>query len=270
MKYSILMTVYNRPHLMLMNTLHALGQNDLSDCEIVVVNDASTAPYGPLVESVDSGPAEFRWIDIDTQKERPGTYSIDGHNNPAYAWNRAVEESRGENIILLSSDCMPQAWALSKIKKLTSLKKIVWHPTVYDLGTSTRSGMAGKELCGPSRVLPFGWMLATARENIEAIDGWDEEYLKGIACEDNDFAARLCLHTGRVVLDKTVTVWHQSHPDTAYSDNRKGWTANMKYTQEKWGGVPFYPKMGCPLEAKQTEVNQQLVVDIKLRPKVEA
>jgi glycosyltransferase involved in cell wall biosynthesis len=270
MKYSILMTVYNRPQLTLMNTMTALGQNDLADCEIVVIDDASDLPYDPLIEQWSQGPVPFRWIRIDTKKERPDTYQIDGHNNPAYAWNRAVEEAQGENVILLSSDCMPQAWAVSKIKKLTSLKRIFWHPCVYDLGLTNASGMTGKEFCGVGRVLPLGWMLATAKKNIVDMGGWDEGYLKGIACEDNDFAATLALHTGRFVIDKTVTVWHQSHPDTAYSDERKGWNTNMEYTQEKWGGVPFYPKMGCPLQFRQTEVNEQLVIDCELKPKVEA
>ena len=269
MKYSVIATIYNRPQLTVINTINALGQNDLRDVEILFVDDGSTHPYEPLFEQYED--LNVRYIRVDTLEDRRDTYNMDGYNNPAYAWNCALKEARGDHIIGMSSDCMPQAWALATIKRISSLEKLVWHPCVYDMGTSRRSGMAGRELCGPTRISPFGWMFATHRKNIEGIDGWDEGYLKGIGFEDNDFMARLMLHVGRFVIDKSVSVWHQSHPDVFCDDDKKGWNINREYTEKKWGGIPWHRKLGCPLKSMQTTVNDQIVVDVTLKePAVKA
>ena len=111
------------------------------------------------------------------------------------------------------------------------------------------------------RVVPLGWFYATARKNLP---GWDEEYLRGMAFEDNDVMARLGMST-RVVIDLTTIGWHQSHPQQAYSDEWEGFRRNKKYTHEKWGGVPFLRDGKDPLDYKLTTVNAQMVLDISKR-----
>lgn len=250
------MTVYNRPQVALVNTLNALGKNDLADTEILVVDDGSTALYEPLLAAYKG---LVRYERIDTCKDRPAAYNINGLNNPAYANNRAVELAKGETICFMSSDTIIQARTLTMLKSMT-LRKIAWMPCVVDVDDFSMFSARGHYL-SPARLAPFGWFYATHRANFEAVR-WDEEYLNGIAFEDNDFMARLALHVGRFVVDTDCIAFHQSHPPSAYSDGLHGHAINQRYTLKKWGAIPWHPQTGECLEIKQTNVNAQLVLDV--------
>jgi hypothetical protein len=241
------MTVYNRPQLVLLNTLLKLGPNDWSDGEIVVVNDGSRIPYGPLKESF--GDLPVKWVEA---KPFPGCYSLKGYNNPAHAWNVGLAASSGEYVFPMSSDIMVTPGIIHRALNL-DLDKVAWMPSVVDMDTAM-------EYLGPNRLAPLGWFFGVHRKHMEAV-GWDEEYMNGIAFEDNDMMARLALEVGRFVVDVGCTVWHQSHPQTAYSDNLAGWTVNRGYCKEKWGGFIPWDK-GCTLKKMVTEVNNQLVLDV--------
>ena len=130
------------------------------------------------------------------------------------------------------------------------LTSVAWMPCVIDQDSNT-------EYLGPNRLVPLGWFYGTHRKNFP---GWDEEYLKGIAFEDNDVMARLALKVGRFVIDQSCVAWHQSHPQTAYSDELKGWTINRDYTVKKWGAVPW--DKGCQLKKMVTSVNHQIILDV--------
>ena len=234
MKDSVLMTLYNRPHLVLLNTLTALGKNDLSNTEIVIVDDGSTVDYSAIQEAYAALP--LKWVRVDTVKDRPDTYNLDGYNNPSYAWNQALAAAEGENIHILSSDTLLPPHALASARK-RMLNKVVYCGMVVDMDTAN-------EYLGQQRVAPLGWFLSTTKTQLKKIsdskgNAWDEAYLNGIAFEDNDFTARLALNVGRVIVDLSVCCWHQSHPQTAYSDDMKGWKANEAYTLQKWGGIPW-------------------------------
>jgi len=254
MKFSVVMTLYNRPQVTLINTLMKLGCNDWKDGEIVIVDDGSTLPYEPLMGSFGNLPV--RWERVDTLAERPGTYSIEGTNNPAYAANCGVEAAKGDYIFWLSSDVMLPPHIIDKAFDL-DLTKVAWMPCVVDLDTNAT-------YLGPDRLAPLGWFYGTHRKHFESVK-WDEEYLKGIAFEDNDFMCRLGLEVGRFVIDKSVVAWHQSHAQTAYSDELKGWKINQEYTMKKWGGIPWHD--ACPMAKSLTEVNHQMILDMKLAEK---
>lgn len=256
-KNTVVMTVYDRPHMTLINTLNALGKTGLQDTEILVVDDGSNASYEPLLSSYQGLP--IRLVRCDTVKDRPGTYNIDGSNNPAYANNFALEHVDSENVFWMSSDVMVQPRTIFEAMKL-DLSKVVWMPCVTDLDTSD-------EFLGPTRLAPFGWFFATKTDTLREV-GWDEEYLKGIAFEDNDFMARLALHVKRFVVDMNVRAWHQSHPQKAYSDGKVGWDTNKRYTLDKWGGIPWHTEEKSPLKIQMTTVNHQVVLDVAMLEKV--
>lgn len=246
------MTLYNRPQLMLLNTLTKLGNNDWTDGEIVVVDDGSTAPYEPMFKAFQGLP--LRYERVDTLKDRPGTYSLDGYNNPAYASNCALEISRGDFIFWMSSDIMVSPSIIHRAFQL-DLERVAWMPCVVNMDDNAT-------YLGPDRIAPFGWFYGVHRSHLEAVK-WDEEYLKGIAFEDNDTMARLALRVGRFVIDKSCVVWHQSHEQRAYSDDLVGWKINEKYTKEKWGGsVPWQDN--CPLTKKMTSINHQMILDVSM------
>jgi len=108
---------------------------------------------------------------------------------------------------------------------------------VWDL-----DGVPMREDCGANRVFPAPWFLLCQRETLLAVGGWDEQYLGGMAFDDNDIAGRLALASGWVFISDKNIVYHQSHDMDAYANTREthaGWARNREYTRMKWGGIPF-------------------------------
>ena len=257
MRKVILATLFNRPAHALHGALQA-ARRVLPDADIVCIDDGSTeaysASYGPVLEQV-GGP--YRLERIDTQADRPDSYGIpapDGgiHNNPAYAFNRCwqlARENGPANALILSSDTIIQSKAREQLRCFDTTAA-VWTPTVVDLDT-------GACWHHPQMPRPFQWAQYTSLDAIEAVGGMDEAFMGGIAFEDNDFSARLLLHVGRLVVRGDVTCWHQSHPQTAYSDGNKGFETNRAYCQQKWlGVVPFNDQdvIGLKPEAVSADV----------------
>ena len=254
MKLSVVMTLYNREHLVVMNTLAALARTGIGkDAELVVVNDGSTLDYSGVLGFAGDIPVKV--VECDTAKDRPGTYVIgEGHNNPAHANNVGLAACEGDYVAWLSSDCMIQPHSFDRAFK-RDLSQWVYFPSVIDIPT-------GEVWLGASRIAPFNWFFVTTRENVEAVGGWDENYLKGMAYEDNDFTARLAQRVGRLVVDLDTMCFHQHHEQTAYSDGLKGCETNKAYTGEKWGGIPWYESEGCPLNKQLYGQGREIVVDV--------
>lgn len=218
---SILMTVYNRPVKVLEDTLDSVVRSAFGVCdEIVVIDDGSTVDYGKFENE------KIKWVRIEKD---PRAYSIDGTNNPARAWNHALEVATGDIIISMASDCIVPLRGVSAAVDAAS-KGQFWQCRVINSRNN-------EEFLGKDRLAPYGWFMAWDRTRHNLI--WDENYMKGIAFEDNDMTARLAQAFGGVTIDLDVTVTHQSHPQVAYSDNLSGWHINQKYTMEKWGGIPW-------------------------------
>lgn len=239
MRASVITTVYNRDPRVLENMLASVRGNDLSGTEVVIVDDGSTLYEGETIWT--SRPPLFsdsmlRWSRIDTKADRPDTYQIDGYNNPAYAWNRALDAAQGDIIIVVGSDCILQSRTL---KAARQCGKAVWMCGVVDIDS-------GAQYLGPQRIAPFGWVMAWNRKEIGDIR-WDENYLRGMAFDDNDMTARLGLAAKQIHLDFSITAFHQSHASTAYSDGLYGHGINERYTREKWGGIPWSGEKDDPL-----------------------
>ena len=230
---SILLTVFNRPPVVLQNTLNALAMNNLDNCEVVIVDDGSHIEYDQDKLS-DSVPAPVRWHRIEPEEYPDWTYTIphpDGGviNNPSLSMNRGIAEARGKRIIFLSSDCMIPDFGIAEAKKCGDH---YWLGNVVDQATNAM-------LVCDRRPVPFHFFASAKKEHIEAIGVFDENYLRGIAWEDNDFGARLGLYCKHVIFDSGVLVVHQSHDPYAYSDKMAGMKLSEAYTNKKWGGIPW-------------------------------
>lgn len=259
MKNCIAMTLYDRNPLTVANTLASIAKAaaGIPDTEVLIVDDASSVDYSALILDMSTLGTPIRVVRCDTCSERAGTYNLNGYNNPAYASNFALRNVDSEFLFWMSSDVILTPPILREALKL-NLNKVVWMPCVVDLDTQGT-------FLGPDRLAPFGWFMATATEHFRAT-GWDEEYLKGLAFEDNDFTARLAIEVGRVVVDTNCTVWHQSHRDIAYSDDMRGFQINQAYTKQKWGSIPWETVNGA-LKVKTAKINHQIILDVS-RPLV--
>lgn len=225
MKLGIVMTVYNRPPRVIANTLEAL-QRTFPDSPIYVVLDGG-ADVVPLSGNIRTLAA----VSIG--------YNLDGYNNPAHAFNVGIDAALTDGcdlLAIMSSDCIVQSQFRPIIEALWDDKQfqhLCWTPTVMDMDT-------GAAWCHPQNVRPFPWFLVATAKNVVACGKYDEEYLKGLAFEDNDFSARVILEAGHLLVQGSAFAFHQSHAQLAYSDNLAGWAINEAYTRQKWGGlVPF-------------------------------
>lgn len=234
MKDSVILTVCDREPVQLMNTLLWLTRNDLTDTEIIIVNDRSEQDLSWLKTYCGNLPVV--WHDMEPYE----AYRIGNHNNPAKANNEALKLCTGERVFWLSSDCILPPLALQKARKIVDAGA-VYVPRVQDI-----SGSYGfHEFCGPKRIFPMMWFVGCRLSDCLAIGGFDEEYLKGMAYEDNDFMGRLALQVGSIVYDFDTTVIHQSHPAAYLSDGGVGQKRSGEYTKKKWKGVPFSSERAC-------------------------
>jgi len=234
---SVLITLYNRPRRMFHNTLHQLRRNDLRNTEVVIVDDGSTKDYSDMQSYCEQHEMPVKWIRIEKD---PTCYSIDGYNTPVRAWNTALDAASGEIIVTLASDCLIPPHAMNHARRPG---KAIWMCAVTDIDTCT-------EFLGRTRMAPLGWFMSWNRSLYDV--RWDDEYMKGIAFDDNDFTARLALAAKTVNIDLGITAFHQSHPQTAYSDGLRGHEINERYTWKKWGGVPWKRCQDDPIVVKTT------------------
>jgi len=231
-KFSAILTVYNREYELLLSTLRSLSRCDTSDLEVVIVNDRSTMDYSGVQSYLDLRFPHKKWIDLeDYEAFRLPT----GHNNPAYAFNKALEAADGESVFVMSSDVIATPRCVHAAKR-APLGEAVWTPLVIDIES-------GQQYCGPIRLFPAPWFLAARKQDIVDVGGWDEAYLRGMCYEDNDFIGRLMLKVGRFLGDWSVACFHQSHAQPWYDMNDpvqlEAHERNKSYTREKWGGIPF-------------------------------
>jgi glycosyltransferase involved in cell wall biosynthesis len=234
---AIILSIYNKPVEMVQKTVEALlGSEGLEDAYLIVVDDGSDDEYKDQYEK-EIWPMldiDGEWLFTNTIAERPETYHIGGHNNPAYSHNIAFEsavKSGAETTILISSDLIVESTAIQRA--------LAYPNSIPVLGKTVDSGR-GTVFCSSTKIWPMCWFVKAATEDMAAVK-FDEEYLKGMAFEDNDFMGRLFLRTKQMVIDDEIECIHQHHPPTAYSDGMRGFKISEKYTQMKWGGIPFRP-----------------------------
>lgn len=266
---SVLMTVFNRPPAVLDRTLAALTEIANED-EILVVNDGSSIDYSeqrsrfPFVE----------WRLVEAREYPPSTFSLPSpeggrYNNPAHAWNVAIAEAKHDRLVFLGSDCVIPKGGLAAAK---SAGDSPWFSAVIDEDS-------GDEYIGIDRLKPFNWFLSVKAADVRAIGGMDEEFLKGLACEDDDFGCLLGLYCGEVVFDLGVVVRHQSHPQWNHVMPEQGFVAyrrSLEYLVTKWGGAPWNrvvwthagqpePMTGGPLGVVATKDGRQVICKVSLK-----
>jgi hypothetical protein len=159
----------------------------------------------------------------------PDAYHINGHKDPSWAMNRCFDMAKKydpTHLLLLGSDVIVSPLFLEAWKSFDP-DEMLWTPRVVDLDTSA-------VYCSTQRIWPMNWSLLCRREWFEDCGGFDENFMRGIAFEDNDLTGRMLQKAGFIMFDDRVTAWHQSHDQTAYSDNMVGFNINKAYIEQKW------------------------------------
>lgn len=128
--------------------------------------------------------------------------------NPSKAFNMGVREAAYDNIIITSPEVKPSTNVLEQLSEC--LDKNIVCQVMDQNPDGNLSVLVSKSFRGDN---PGMYFLAMFRkEDIEKINGWDEEFMKGYAYEDNDFGERWVRAGIPFEVREDICAVHQYHP----------------------------------------------------------
>lgn len=256
MKTSAIITVYNRPKLLLA-CLKALAQSTALVDEVVISDDGSVPENVEAVKSVlNTFPFPIRYLWVEDQGYRLSA-----------ARNHAIRHSAGDYLLLLDCDILllPDALAihlkhakpgrflaanraLADEAGTLQLMSRAWDETdltnLWKTADKSHLIRCHKQFQRNARLRKFGLAkrhkpkilgchFSFFREDVEKINGFDENYV-GWGLEDDDFATRL--HLARIRGKSLITdarAIHLWHPVVASYQPRLSESPNYAYFRRK-------------------------------------
>lgn len=245
---SVVITTYNRPDALSAVVEACFAQSD-KNFEIIIADDGSTANTKDCVRSLKARspvPMEHVW-------------QPDEGFRAAMARNRGILASRGQYIIFLDGDCIPQRDFIAQHRKLACPGYLVSGSRVLlsqsmtervlsehiDLPAESAARKLGFRLGGHFNKLiqvlvrwpdlwrerkTFSWRrikscnLGVWRSDLEMVNGFDESFL-GWGHEDSDLVVRLfnagVLRKDGAFATEVFHLWHKEAVRDQESSNRK-------------------------------------------------
>lgn len=137
------------------------------------------------------------------------SYTVETGFNPAKAFNIGVRAAKYDQIIISSPEVMPKTDVLGQLEQLIGQNVIC---QVWDEDANHKV-VASLVHNGYRDDTPAFYFLAMFnKSDIEKINGWDEEFMKGYAYEDNDFGARWVRARLPFIVREDIEGVHQYHP----------------------------------------------------------
>lgn len=165
-------------------------------------------------------------------------YKVDVGFNPSKAFNLGVKLAKYDNIIITSPEVKPTSNVLEQLSECLD-KNIVCQVSDQDVNGNL-SILVSKTFRGED---PSMYFLAMFRkEDIEKINGWDEDFMKGYAYEDNDFGARWKRAGLPFEVREDITATHQFHPRSETISG--GMATNLQHFNENTDNGVTYCKNG--------------------------
>ena len=160
-------------------------------------------------------------------------YKVETGFNPSKAFNIALRASKYDQIIVTSPEVLPYPDVLDKLEEVIGQNIIC---QVYDEGEDGKI-MLSLVHQGYRDTSPAMYFLAMFnKKDIEAINGWDEDFMLGYAYEDNDFGERWNRAGLPWKLREDIEATHQYHPRGETIPN--GVNINMaKFNDNNYNGV---------------------------------
>lgn len=150
-------------------------------------------------------------------------YEIEAGFNPSRAFNIGTMVAKYDNIIITSPEVKPSTDVLQQLSELLDKNVIceAWDEAEDgNLTLLVNSGFRSDS--------PYMYFLAMFRkEDIISINGWDEEFMKGYAYEDNDFGERWKRAGLPWEMHDEIKALHQYHPRGETIKN--GQATNMQH-----------------------------------------
>lgn len=129
--------------------------------------------------------------------------------NPSKPNNIGVREARYEQVIMSSPEVKPLTNVLEQLETLLG-QNVVCQVFDEDENGDSRMSLVHH---GFRSDTPAAYFLAMFNKaDIEAINGWDEDFMAGYAYEDTDFGARWVRAGLPFIVNEQIKAVHQYHP----------------------------------------------------------
>jgi len=209
-KYSFIMPYLNRTE-QFMATLQSYEQyRDRGDWELIIIEDPKNRKSKQLHGELLSITLQFDWVPTLVL-----AYNREPCYNPAEMFNIGVAASGGEHVILTNPEIMHKTDILAGLDNQPDEQYTVCACSSDD----PRAPWYAHSVHAPS-ALHFCSCLS--KKLYRTTGGFDEAFVDGIACEDNDFVERVRYAGIPVVIADDLLVHHQNH-DRSYFLDRNEW-----------------------------------------------
>lgn len=143
--------------------------------------------------------------------------------NPSKAFNIGVRNAKYDHIIISSPEVKPKTDVLPQLKEQLGKNIVcqVWDENEHG-GIETSLVHKGHRSENPGMY----FLALFNKSDIEAINGWDEEFMKGYAYEDNDFGERWVRAGLPYEISEEIQGIHQYHPRSETIPNGASINAN--------------------------------------------
>lgn len=144
-----------------------------------------------------------------TKDVRIFPYRYNDGFNPAMALNIGVRKAKYDHLIITSPEVMPKTKVLEQFKTLLGQNVIaqVWDE---DENHKVAASLVHKGYRSDTPAMYFLAMFN--KKDVEKINGWDEEFMRGYGYEDNDFGDRWVRAGLPFVVNEEIQGVHQYHP----------------------------------------------------------
>jgi len=169
-------------------------------------------------------------------------YEYEGeHFNPAMALNIGVRNATYKNIIISCPEVMPISNVLQQLSNQVRGNYVC---QVFDLN---QDGTRRASLVNSSyrQMIGMYFLACMRKEDIEKINGWDEDFMGGYCFEDNDFDSRWKRANIPFSIKDGIIGEHQFHPRFGESP---GWSRNKLLFEENNRKGIIRPKNGLVKE----------------------
>lgn len=135
-------------------------------------------------------------------------YTIDRGFNCSKALNIGIRNAKYDHIIITSPEVKPVTDVLSQFEEILGTNVICWVDDEDENGKLTPLVYKGYRSDTPAMY----FLAMFNKKDIEAINGWDEDFMKGYAYEDNDFGDRFMRAGLKFEVREDIKAIHQYHP----------------------------------------------------------
>lgn len=141
--------------------------------------------------------------------------------NPSKALNIGYKNVTYDNIIVTSPEVMPKTNVLQQLSELIGQNVLC---QVWEQNEDKSIGMSLVNSTFRSSHPGYYFLAMFTKDSIAKINGWDEEFMKGYAFEDDDFGHRFNRAGLKFVMRDDIQAIHQWHPRSETIPN--GWNIN--------------------------------------------